>query len=90
MGMSRWGSVLALSGALATSAYAADAQKTFTQGGGNPAAIACSTCHSADGTGMPESIEGGQVRTCYRFSGADPGIKPTEDRFYMQVAHPLH
>ncbi|AVU77475.1 MULTISPECIES: c-type cytochrome [Pseudomonas] len=53
MGMSRWGSVLALSGALATSAYAADAQKTFTQGGTNPAAIACSTCHGADGTGMP-------------------------------------
>jgi len=37
---------------LAMQAQAADGQKIYTQGGANPAAMACGTCHGADGRGM--------------------------------------
>lgn len=37
---------------LAMQAQAADGQKLFTQGGANPAAMACVTCHGANGEGM--------------------------------------
>ncbi|AGZ35959.1 c-type cytochrome [Pseudomonas sp. Rh2] len=33
-------------------AHAADGQKVFTQGGANPAAMACLGCHGADGKGI--------------------------------------
>lgn len=33
-------------------AHAADGQKIFTQGGANPAAMACQGCHGPDGLGM--------------------------------------
>lgn len=33
-------------------AHAADGQKIFTQGGANPAAMACLGCHGADGKGI--------------------------------------
>ncbi|MBT2297643.1 c-type cytochrome [Pseudomonas fluorescens] len=55
MDISRWAVVFAVSGAFPASAVAADAQKIFTQGGANPAAMACSTCHGADGLGMPSA-----------------------------------
>ncbi|UZD93567.1 cytochrome c4 [Pseudomonas corrugata] len=42
-----------LSSAFTASIFAADAQKIFSQGGANPGAIACSTCHGPDGLGMP-------------------------------------
>ncbi|MFJ4153391.1 c-type cytochrome [Pseudomonas sp. NPDC089752] len=32
--------------------HAADGQKVFTQGGANPAAMACQSCHGADGNGI--------------------------------------
>lgn len=35
-----------------TAAQAADGQKLYSQGGGNPAAMACVTCHAPDGMGM--------------------------------------
>ncbi|MDD2058890.1 cytochrome c4 [Pseudomonas sp. GD03860] len=35
-----------------TAAHAADGQKIFSQGGQNPAAMACLGCHGADGKGM--------------------------------------
>nr|WP_314482547.1 c-type cytochrome [uncultured Pseudomonas sp.] len=34
------------------SAHAADGQKVFTQGGADPAAMACIGCHGADGNGI--------------------------------------
>lgn len=34
------------------SAHAADGQKVFTQGGADPAALACIGCHGADGNGI--------------------------------------
>ena len=37
---------------LAMPAQAADGQKVYRQGGANPAAMACTTCHGADGLGM--------------------------------------
>lgn len=37
---------------LAMQAQAADGQKLFAQGGANPAAMACVTCHGANGEGM--------------------------------------
>ena len=37
---------------LAMQAQAADGQKVYQQGGANPAAMACTTCHGADGLGM--------------------------------------
>lgn len=37
---------------LGAQAHAADGQKIFTQGGSNPAAMACASCHGADGMGM--------------------------------------
>jgi len=43
------GSVLILAWPLA---HAADGQKIFTQGGANPAAMACLGCHGADGKGI--------------------------------------
>ncbi|MBF6039550.1 cytochrome c4 [Pseudomonas sp. P154a] len=55
MEISRWALVCILSSASATPAFAADAQKIFSQGGANPGAIACSTCHGADGLGMPSA-----------------------------------
>jgi len=33
-------------------AHAADGQKIFTQGGSNPAAMACLGCHGPDGKGI--------------------------------------
>ncbi|MGF6395930.1 c-type cytochrome [Pseudomonas plecoglossicida] len=43
------GSMLVLAWPLA---HAADGQKIFTQGGANPAAMACLGCHGADGKGI--------------------------------------
>ncbi|WP_060483193.1 cytochrome c [Pseudomonas sp. NBRC 111119] len=43
------GSLLVLSW---PAAQAADGQKVFTQGGADPAALACIACHGADGAGM--------------------------------------
>lgn len=37
----------------ATAQAAVDGQKLYTQGGANPAAAACVTCHGADGMGLP-------------------------------------
>lgn len=37
---------------LTTQVQAADGQTIYTQGGANPAAMACGTCHGADGMGM--------------------------------------
>ena len=37
---------------LSMQAQAADGQKIYTQGGANPAAMACATCHGADAMGM--------------------------------------
>jgi cytochrome c553 len=37
---------------LAAQVQAADGQKLLTQGGANPAAMACAGCHGADGMGM--------------------------------------
>jgi len=51
MEISRWALLCFLTGAFTTPAFAADAQKIFSQGGSNPGAIACSTCHGADGLG---------------------------------------
>lgn len=36
----------------ATAQAAVDGQKLYTQGGANPAAAACVTCHGADGMGL--------------------------------------
>lgn len=40
---------------LAAQAQAADGQKIYTQGGANPAAMACATCHGANGEGVAAS-----------------------------------
>ena len=40
-------------------AHAADGQKVFTQGGANPAAMACLGCHGPDGKGI--AAAGGAV-----------------------------
>lgn len=40
---------------LAVQAQAADGQKIYTQGGANPAAMACATCHGANGEGVAAS-----------------------------------
>lgn len=53
MKISQWAIVCVLTGFFATSVFATDAQTILSQGGSNPAAIACSTCHGADGLGMP-------------------------------------
>ena len=37
---------------LNSSLYAAEGQKIYTQGGSNPAAMACTTCHTPNGMGM--------------------------------------
>ena len=37
---------------LALQVHAADGQKIYSQGGANPAALACVTCHGANGEGM--------------------------------------
>lgn len=37
---------------LTMQAQAADGQKIYAQGGANPAAMACGTCHGADAMGM--------------------------------------
>lgn len=42
----------ALLAATAVAAHAADGQKIYSEGGANPAAVACITCHGADGLGL--------------------------------------
>lgn len=37
---------------LALQVHAADGQKIYSQGGANPTALACVTCHGANGEGM--------------------------------------
>lgn len=38
--------------AISVSAHAADAAAVYSKGGANPAAMACATCHGAEGEGM--------------------------------------
>ena len=52
MKLSRWPLAGVAALLLATQAQAADGQKIYAQGGANPAAMACGTCHGADGMGM--------------------------------------
>ena len=37
--------------AISVSAHAADAAAVYSKGGPNPAALACATCHGAEGEG---------------------------------------
>lgn len=55
MKISQWALVCALSNFIPTSVFATDAQKIYAQGGSSPGAIPCSTCHGADGLGMPSA-----------------------------------
>ncbi len=57
MNVARWSLtgllLLALIVALTLPALAADPQDVYTQGGANPAAMACVTCHGTDAEGLP-------------------------------------
>ncbi|OCX90816.1 MAG: cytochrome C [Pseudomonas sp. CO183] len=52
MKLTRWPLAGVAALLLTMQAQAADGQKIYAQGGANPAAMACGTCHGADGMGM--------------------------------------
>lgn len=78
------GGLLVLAGPVA---HAADGQKIFTQGGANPAAMACLGCHGADGNGvaaagfprlagLPAGYLGKQLRDWRSGSRRQPVMEP--------------